>query len=104
MLPRKQTVVAEVSGETYYQKCDKKWSRKTATDVITSQIKGERRKKRDTVQAEYLCVTDTLSAPTNTKPPSEECQDVLISCQVECMCSFLCPLGGQNLQAFKLGY
>ena len=32
---------AEVCGETYHKKCEKKWSRKTATDII----KGERREK-----------------------------------------------------------
>ena len=42
VLPRKRTVVAEVSGETYSKKSDKKWSRKTATDVIrpTLKLKG----------------------------------------------------------------
>ena len=31
-----------------------------------------------TLHAGYLCVTDTLSTPSNMEPPSEECQDLLI--------------------------
>ena len=40
-----------------------------------------------TVHAGCLYVTDTLSTPTFTEPPSVECQDLLIPCQIECMCS-----------------
>ena len=36
-----------------------------------------------TVCAGYLYVTDTLSTPTITEPPSVECQDLLIPCQIE---------------------
>ena len=38
-----------------------------------------------TVHAGCLYVTDTLSTPTITEPPSVECQDLLIPCQIECM-------------------
>ena len=46
-----------------------------------------------TVHAGCLYVTDTLSTPTITEPPSVECQDLLIPCQIECMC-------GQNRPRF----
>ena len=46
-----------------------------------------------TVHAGCLYVTDTLSTPTITEPPSVECQDLLIPCQIECMC-------GQNRPQF----
>ena len=39
------------------------------------------------VRAGCLYVTDTLSTPTITEPPSVECQDLLIPCQIECMYS-----------------
>ena len=34
-----------------------------------------------------VCMWLTLSTPTITEPPSVECQDLLIPCQIECMCS-----------------
>ena len=40
-----------------------------------------------TVHAGCLYVTGTLSTPTIMEPPSVECQDLLIPCQNECMCS-----------------
>ena len=46
-----------------------------------------------TVHAGCLYVTNTLSTPTITEPPSVECQDLLIPCQIECMC-------GQNRPRF----
>ena len=45
VLPQKQTVVAEESEKTYSKKSDKTWRRKTATGIITLQIKGERRER-----------------------------------------------------------
>ena len=39
------------------------------------------------VRARYLYVTDTLTTPTITEPPSVECQDLFIPCQIECKCS-----------------
>ena len=39
-----------------------------------------------TVHAGCLYVTDTLSTPTITEPPTMECQNLLIPCQIECMC------------------
>ena len=38
------------------------------------------------VNAGCLYVTDTLSTLTIIEPPSVECQDLLITCQIECMC------------------
>ena len=38
------------------------------------------------LHAGYHFVTDTHSTPTIMEPPSMECQDLLISCQIECMC------------------
>ena len=38
-----------------------------------------------TVHDGCLYVTDTLSTPTITEPPSVKCQDLLIPCQIECM-------------------
>ena len=46
-----------------------------------------------TVHAGYLYVTDTLSTPTITEPPLEECQDLLIPCKIEC-------ISGQNRPQF----
>ena len=37
------------------------------------------------LHAGYLFVIDTLPTPTITEPPSVECQDLLIPCQIECM-------------------
>ena len=39
-----------------------------------------------TVRAGYLYVTDTLSTPAITEPPSVECQELLILSQIKCMC------------------
>ena len=44
LLPQNRAVVAEVCGEIY-SKNVMKWSRKTATDIITLQRKGERRER-----------------------------------------------------------
>ena len=46
-----------------------------------------------TLHAGCVYVTDTLLTPTITEPPSVECQDLLIPCQIECMC-------GQNRPRF----
>ena len=45
VLPKKRTVGAEVSREIYSRKCDENGSRKTSTDVITLQIKGDCRER-----------------------------------------------------------
>ena len=45
VLPRKRTVVSEVSKETYSKKCDKNREEKTAIYVIIPQIKGGRRER-----------------------------------------------------------
>ena len=45
-----------------------------------------------TVHAGCMYVTDTLLTPTIKEPPSMECQDLLILCQMECMYGYNRPL------------